>query len=108
MLGDKNYHQIGDAWTFIAIERNSKVVLCYKLGKRNMGSTMDFVKKLAVATSEETFQLTSDGFSTYPFAVETELGGRVDYAQSVKIYKNPTPEEQRRYSPCPISRARLK
>jgi hypothetical protein len=27
VYGDKNYHQIGDAWTFIAIERNTKLVL---------------------------------------------------------------------------------
>lgn len=61
------------------------------------------MKKLAAATSDDTFQLTSDGFSTYEFAVGLELEGRVDYAQLVKVYKNPTPEEQRRYSPSHIT-----
>ena len=103
VLGDKNYRQIGDAWTFIAIERNMKLVLCYQMRKRNMGTTMKFIAKLGETTSNDTFQLTSDGFAPYNYAVGTQLDGRVDYAQLVKIYKNPTPEEQRRYSPAHIA-----
>jgi hypothetical protein len=34
-----------------------------------------------------------------------ELGERVDYAQLVKVYQDPTTEQQRRYSPPPGSRA---
>lgn len=68
-----------------------------------MQAAIKFVRKLAAATSEETFQLTSDGFAPYNYAVGTELDGRVDYAELVKVYKNPTPEEQRRYSPAHIA-----
>jgi hypothetical protein len=47
--------------------------------------------------------LTSDGLPPYNYAVGTELDGRVGYAQLVKIYKDPTPEEKRRYSPPRIA-----
>jgi hypothetical protein len=29
VLGDKDYHYIGDAWVFIGVERNSKLVLTH-------------------------------------------------------------------------------
>jgi transposase-like protein len=100
VLGDKNFHCIGDAWAFIAIERNSKLVLTFEVGKRNTGSAVRFMAKLATATSaEQKFQLSTDGFAPYNYAVGTELDERVDYGQLVKIYAAPTAEEQRRYSP---------
>jgi transposase-like protein/IS1 family transposase len=106
VYGDKNFHFIGDAWTFIAIERNTKLVLTYELGRRTTGSARRFMQKLAIATSaDQRFQLTTDGFAPYNYAVGMDLDGRVDYAQLVKIYKHPTVEEQRRYSPPRIAEA---
>lgn len=106
VLGDKDFHEIGDAWTFIAIERGSKLVLTYELGRRNTGSAIRFMAKLGKAASaDQKFQLSTDGFAPYNYAVGTELDGRCDYGQLVKIYKNPTPEEQRRYSPAHVVEA---
>lgn len=105
VLGDKNYEHIGDAWVFIAIERNSKLVLAFHLSKRNTMSTVQFMKMVANATSEKRYQLTTDGFVGYNFAVGTELDDRVDYAQLVKIYHQDSPEEQRRYSPAHLAEA---
>jgi IS1 family transposase len=53
VYGDKNYHRIGDAWTFIAIERTTKLVLAYELGKRNTQSACRFTRKLAKAASAD-------------------------------------------------------
>jgi transposase-like protein len=47
---DKNYHWIGDAWTFIAIERNTKPVLTLALSRRNTMSATRFMAKVARAT----------------------------------------------------------
>lgn len=106
VLTDENYHYIGDAWTFIAIERNTKLVLTFELGRRNTGAAIRFMKKLAVSTSaDQRFQLTTDGFAPYNFAVGNELDNPCDYAQLVKIYAAPTPEEQRRYSPAHVVEA---
>jgi transposase-like protein/IS1 family transposase len=64
--GDKNFHQIGDAWTFIGIDRSTKLVLAFEVGKRNTESARKFMRKIALATSNEhRFQLTTDGFAPY-------------------------------------------
>jgi IS1 family transposase len=103
VLGDKNFHHVGDAWAFIAIERNTKLVLTFEVGKRNTGSAVRFMEKLATATSAyQKFQLSTDGFALYNYAVGTQLDGRCDYGQLVKVYAAPTAEEQRRYSPAHV------
>jgi IS1 family transposase len=58
---DPNY---GDAYTFVAIERNTKLVLNFALGKRNMETTSIFIEGLRHATSgKQKFQITTDGFA---------------------------------------------
>jgi hypothetical protein len=49
-------------WCFIGIERHSKLVLCFELGKRTETSAGRFMAKLASATHpSKRFQLTTDG-----------------------------------------------
>jgi IS1 family transposase len=57
-------HTIGDAWTFTAIERNSKLILAFHLGRRTEADTIAFTEKLAHAT-RGSFQITTDGFKPY-------------------------------------------
>src|SRR5581483_8975295 len=98
VYGDKDFLHIGDAWTFIAIDRNTKLVLTHLLGRRNTDTARRFMRQLGrAASADQKFQLTTDGFPPYNYAVGMELEGRVDYAQLVKIYMHPTVEEQRRY-----------
>lgn len=104
--GDDMY--VGDAWTFIGIERHTKLVLAFELGKRTETSTNRFMQKLARATHpDQPFQLTTDGLATYPSAVYRALGDRVDYAQHIKVYGQ-TPEGERRYSPAKVIGAEKK
>ncbi len=94
--GDDMY--VGDAWCFVAFERFTKLVLTFELGKRTETSTRTFAKKLAAAT-EGRFQVSTDGFPAYPYALGMEIGiERIDYAQIVKIYGQ-SEEGERRYSP---------
>jgi len=88
----------GDAYCYIGIERHSKLVLAWHLGRRNAWDAHDFIEKLGQATAGD-FQLSTDGFNGYPNAVEYALGGRVDYAQVVKDFGNVGGEEGRRYAP---------
>ena len=88
----------GDAYCYIGLEKNSKLVLAWHLGRRNAWDAHDFVEKLATATAGN-FQLSTDGFNAYPNAVEYALGGRVDYAQVVKEFASAGGEEARRYAP---------
>lgn len=90
---------LGDAYTFVAIERNTKLVLAWHLGRRTSGDTERFTEKLYQATSGH-FQLSTDGFAGYVPAVEYSLGTRVDFAQLIKIYEQPEQGGgERRYSP---------
>ncbi|HEV3278744.1 MAG TPA: IS1 family transposase [Terriglobia bacterium] len=87
----------GDAYCFVAIERNTKLVLTWHLGRRTAEDTMRFVDKLDRAAAGH-FQVTTDGWKPYPDAIHTALGVRVSYAQLIKVYGAPLDEEHR-YSP---------
>ena len=101
---EKDVYGIGDAWCFVGIERDSKLILAWHLGKRDPQSTYKFIGKLRYATGDQRFQLTTDGLSLYKPAVELALRGYVDYAQLVKIYSSPREGEQR-YSPGDVVEA---
>jgi IS1 family transposase len=89
---------LGDAWTFVAIERHSKLVLAWHLGRRTESDTEAFTEKLARAT-KGSFQITTDGFKPYQDAVVLSLGAqKVDFAQLVKLYVA-SAESETRYSP---------
>jgi transposase-like protein/IS1 family transposase len=90
--------EVGDAWCFVAIERNSKLILAHHLGKRSRVSTQTFIDKLRYATAESHYQITTDGFHLYADAIHTALYDRVSYAKLVKVYASPREGEQR-YSP---------
>jgi transposase-like protein/IS1 family transposase len=90
---------VGDAYTFVGIERNTKLVLAWHLGQRDVPDTEAFTEKLDHATSGH-FQLSTDGFAAYPHAISYSLGTRVDYAQLIKVYgKDRDPDGETKYSP---------
>lgn len=91
----------GDAYTFVAIERKTKLVLNFALGKRDQATTNAFIEGLRLATAPQPFQVTADGFPAYPFAIESTLSDRVDFCQLIKVYRA-TPEGERRYSPAEV------
>lgn len=90
--------RIGEAYTFVGIERNTKLILAWHLGHRDISNTEAFTEKLDRATSGH-FQLTTDGMNAYPDAVSYSLGTRVDYAQLIKVYGKVDVEGERKYSP---------
>lgn len=88
---------VGDAYTWVAIERNTKLILTWHLGERGMVDCEAFTEKLHEATTGR-FQLTTDGFRPYENAVSYSLGTRVDYAMLIKVYAKDREGEQK-YSP---------
>jgi transposase-like protein/IS1 family transposase len=91
---------VGDPYCFIAIERETKLILAWHLGRRSAEDTMNFTEKLNEATQGH-FQLTTDGFAPYNYAVSYSLGTRVDFAQLIKVYAGSREGEQR-YSPAVV------
>lgn len=96
---DEMAYGIGDAWCFVAIERNTKLVLAWHLDKRT--GVAPFLEKLRYATAPQKFQLTTDGWHVYPKNVPVILWDRVSYAQLIKVYGKPRQGEQR-YSAAEI------
>jgi transposase-like protein/IS1 family transposase len=95
---EKQIEVIGDAYCFVGMEANCKLVLCWHLGKRDQLSTDIFIGKLVRATSRQSYQLSTDGFRCYTKSIPKRLWGQVDYAQLVKVYGVSRDGEQR-YSP---------
>jgi IS1 family transposase len=91
----------GDQYTFTAIERNTKLILNFALGKRNQATTDIFIEGLRHATARQNFQITADGFGPYVSAIENTLADRASFAQLIKVYRA-TPEGERKYSPAEV------
>jgi IS1 family transposase len=101
---EQDFAEIGDAYCFVALERNTRLVLTHYLGKRTAPAAEHFIAKLAQATSGYPYQLTSDGYQAYVKAVRKHLPGRVHFAQLIKVYASPREGEQR-YSPGEVVEA---
>ena len=97
----KDGDTLGDAYTFVAFERQSKLIVAWHLGRRTERDTLLFTEKIykAIDGTENRFQMTTDGFGGYPDAVSYSLGTRVDYSQLIKMYAAPS-EDEKRYSPA--------
>jgi transposase-like protein/IS1 family transposase len=92
---------IGDQYCFIGIERHSKLVLNFALGRRSRATCDVFIEGLRQATRGN-FQITTDGFAPYVNSISDTLADRVDFAQLIKVYQAGTGEEHR-YSPAEVS-----
>ncbi len=93
---------LGDAYVFVAIERNTKLVLNIAMGKRDQRTTDAFIEGIRHATAPSKFQITTDGFSPYTSAITTTLHDRISgYAKLIKVYRA-APEGERRYSPAEV------
>ena len=98
----------GDAYCFTAMERNSKLLLTWKVGRRTPTETGIFAQQLRDAIDGRC-QLSSDGYGPYATAIPNAFGGQVDFAQLIKVYGGPTSDgPSTRYSPATIASVRLR
>ena len=89
--------RVGDQYTFVALDPESKLIPCWRVGKRTADTPWEFMFDLK-ARLRNRVQLSSDAFEPYVNAVEAAFGHNVDYAQIVKSYEE-TPAGRGRYSP---------
>jgi IS1 family transposase len=94
---------IGDMWTWIAIDADTKLVPTFLLGKRDSYSCNEFVRDLANRLGSQRVQITTDGFGAYKPAISREFFGRVDFAQCVKEFGLDPNEPEKRYSPSVVT-----
>ena len=90
----------GDAWTWTAIDSESKLIVSFVTGDRSATTAVAFLEDLKSRLADR-IQLTSDGHGIYLGAVEKVFGDGVDFAQLVKLYGRPEGETstESRYSP---------
>jgi IS1 family transposase len=94
---------LGDAYTFVGIERNTKLVLNIAMGKRDQITTNTFIEGLRDAIKPGcSFQITTDGFAPYRTSIPDTFGDYVDYAMLVKAYKA-VADGERKYSPAEVA-----
>jgi len=92
----------GHSWTFVAIDRDTKLVLAHHVGQRD-GQTCDmFLRKLYNATVGRP-QISTDGLAAYTLSVPFMFRGEVDFGQLVKHFQNTS--SVGRYSPAKIIKA---
>jgi len=89
---------IGDVWTWIAIDADTKLVPCWLVSSRDAGAAAEFMQDLA-SRLKNRVQITTDGHKVYVNAVEDAFGSDVDYVVLVKLF-GAAPEADGRYSPA--------
>src|SRR5438477_8415129 len=85
-IGD-DYRFVGDVWTFVSVDADSRMVPNYFIGKRDAYSANCFVEDLAARLDSERVQVSTDSLRAYVDAIERGFGSRVDYGQIVKTYR---------------------
>jgi IS1 family transposase len=90
----------GDAWTWVALDADTKLVCSWAVGRRDWPSAWHFVSDLQRRLANRV-QLTTDGQRLYLFALDAAFRGDVDYAVLVKLYGGSSSKTAEvRYSPA--------
>ena len=93
----------GDAYVFTAIDRETKLLICYHVGKRDSEHALEFTSKLGNCIADtHRPHISTDGYTPYKIAIPAAFGHAVDHGMVIKEFGTPTKSEQRRYSPAKI------
>ena len=82
-------HRLGDQWTFVAMDADTKLVPSFLVGKRSLVNAMTFLHDVAwrmARMEDRRIQVSTDGLVHYKAAVEAAFGSQADYGQQVKSY----------------------
>ena len=91
----------GDTWTFVGVERNTKLIHAYHVAGRDADQTDVFLNKLARSVDQTTrIQISTDGWGAYKYGVPFAMGGNIDFGMLVKKYA--AEQVETRYSPATI------
>jgi transposase-like protein/IS1 family transposase len=95
--------KVGSAYTFTAIDSESKLIVAWHLGRRTESDALVFLNKVygAIEGATRQFQISTDGWTGYNHTVQETLGMMAHYGQIVKMYGSPNPDEVR-YSPADV------
>jgi IS1 family transposase len=101
---ERDKDDVGDQYLFVALDQTTKLVPCFALGKRTMETTERFMLDLAgrmrtPRAGEAGFrpQVSTDGWRSYPEAVDLAFAGTVRHGISIKEYAQS--DQPGRYGP---------
>ncbi|MBI1757479.1 MAG: IS1 family transposase [Fimbriimonas ginsengisoli] len=94
---DDDRTRVGDIWTWVALDSDTKLVPAFRVGKRDLPLAREFLADLAGRLTNRV-QLSTDAMWAYLDAVQWGFGGKVDWATVVKTYEA-EPIGPGRYSP---------
>ena len=84
---------------WLATDADTKLVPCWHVGNRSGDAAMEFIDDLASRLTSRV-QITTDDHKAYLDAIDTALGGEVDYAMLVKFFGAAPEAAKGRYSPA--------
>jgi IS1 family transposase len=104
-IGKKEKHvrpddspEVGDVWTFCAIDADTKLVPSFRVGKRDTATANAFVADVASRVTNHV-QISTDALHAYAGAIENAFGADADFVQVIKKYlRDDSPFAERRYS----------
>jgi IS1 family transposase len=88
----------GSAWTWVAQDADTKLVISFLVGQRDAGHANVFMDDVASRVLGRV-QISTDALASYRDAVRGAFPNGVDFGVVVKTYASAPPEDQRRYSP---------
>src|SRR5216684_15232 len=97
MTEEDDPRRLGDQYTFVALDPETKIVPAYRVGKRDLPTATAFITDLSERLANRV-QLSSDALAAYVEATERAFGADIDYGQVVKFYEA-EPVGRGRYSP---------
>ena len=96
----KETQHIGDAWTWVGIDADTKLVVSWLVGDREAECADKFMRDVA-GRLKHRVQLTTDGHKPYLKAIEDAFEDEIDYARLIKTYGTAEGEgSDRKYSPA--------
>jgi IS1 family transposase len=81
--------ETGDVWNWVAIDQDTKLVISFYTGLRDLNAAKvflnDLYQRLLPQYNIKT-QITTDGYKAYQEAMADTFGGKINFAQLVKQY----------------------
>jgi hypothetical protein len=85
---DNDDPERGTFFTFLSMDRDSKLIINWRVSKRKREDAFEFMKDLSERVAGK-FQLSTDGFqiySGYRGVVREVFGETIDYATEIKVF----------------------
>ena len=103
-LLDRTDTERGEFFTYLSVDRDSKLIINWHTSKRNKENTLIFMRDLQRRIPSR-FQLTSDAFPGYcrgDAAVKQVFGNEIDYATETKVFGRTNQMVSRYFNPLVV------